>query len=263
MPTPKSGTYYADPFAINLGNKLHVYFEHYNYKDRKGVLSQLSFEAGIWSSSKLNVLDEEFHVSYPFLFVDEGVNYCVPESAEKNQVNLYAVDAENNKLKFVKTLLNDVRARDTSLIKYEGIWWMFCTLEDGPNSKLHLYHSPDILGPYVPHKNNAVKDDLSSARSGGTPFVANGSLYRPAQDCTESYGGKISINKVLKLNLEEFEETIEKTIEPITGSAYDMGIHTLSAAGEYTLIDGRTSTFIWSNFTFQLNRKIKKVLHLS
>ena len=41
----------------------------------------------------------------------------------------------------------------------------------------------------------AVKTDVRSARPAGTPFVYQGELYRPAQDCSRTYGGSIVIHR--------------------------------------------------------------------
>lgn len=262
FPAPKNGEYFADPFALKDGDSLKVYFERYSYQNRKGNISTANFSSGKWMPGINTVLEETYHASYPFLIEHENSYYCVPETAEYNQVDLYRVDIDNNMLILEKTLIQAVKARDPSMFQYNGYWWIFCTLQDGPNSKLHIYYSKDFLGPYLPHRNNPVKQDLKSSRPAGTPFYVDNALYRPAQDCSESYGKKVTINRVLKLSPDAFEEVVEKTIESIFGP-YGEGIHTISAIGDYTLIDGRHSTFIWANFTFQLNRKIKKILNIS
>lgn len=259
MPAPSLGKYAADPFAIVTGDAIKIYYEQYDYENRTGTISSVNFNDNNWGTPD-NVLKEDYHVSYPFILETDGSYYCIPESAHNNQLSLYSVDLKKNVLKFETTLLSNTRARDASIFQHDGTWWIFCTLDNGPNSCLHIYHSTNLFGPFIPHQNNPVKDDLRSARSAGTPFIANNNLYRPAQDCSESYGHQVTINKIVKLSLDEFEEVIIKTIEPIKDVPYPSGIHTLSSAGEYTLIDARRSHFVWANFTFQLNRKIKKLL---
>ena len=258
-----AGEYIADPFALQVGDKLQVYYEHYNYKNRKGKICSIEFENNEWRSSSKTILEENHHFSYPYLVEYENDIYCLPETAKNNQVDLYQYDEETNKLQFVKTLLENTSGVDPTLFHHNGYWWLFCTLLENTNSQLCVYYSENFLGPYLPHKNNPVKENIRSCRSAGTPFYDNETLYRPAQDCTESYGKSITINEIKKLSPEEFEETIKKTVGPITSSPYNLGLHTISEAGNYTLIDGKRKAFIWDNFTFQLKRKFKKILNIS
>ena len=67
-------------------------------------------------------------------------------------------------------------------------------------------------------------------------FIHEGKLYRPSQNCAESYGANIIINKVLKISPMEFIEEPILTINP-NSTALD-GVHTLSSFGGITLIDG-------------------------
>ena len=260
MPRPKTGEYLADPFAYWNDGALQVYYEQYGYDNRKGRIVKREFRNGKWDHNSQTILEDQYHISYPYLIEYQGAIYCIPETAENDQVDLYQYDENSKKLQYVDTLLKNTGALDPTIFQHNGYWWLFCTLKDNTNSALHVYYSENISGPYSAHHNNPVKEDIKSCRSAGTPFYSDGSLYRPAQDCSQTYGKKITINKINKLTPDEFEETVEKTIEPISGSEFNLGIHTLSAAGDYTLIDAKRTAFVWDNFTFQLSRKINKLL---
>ena len=123
-----------------------------------------------------------------------------------------------------------------------------------------MYYAREIFGPYTAHQANPVKTDIRSSRPAGTPFYHNGYLYRPAQDCSVTYGGSIIINKINKLSPHEFDESVVKIIEPFKDTIYNKGIHTIAYAGDYTLVDGKRFTFIYDNYKFQLRRKINKLL---
>jgi hypothetical protein len=84
-----------------------------------------------------------------------------------------------------------------------------------------------------------VKTDVRSSRPAGTPFVHEGSLYRPAQDCSRTYGGRIALNRIVTLTSEDFLEEPVALIEPVRSSRYPDGVHTVSAFGEHTLVDGK------------------------
>ena len=65
-----------------------------------------------------------------------------------------------------------------------------------PLTDLHIWWSDDLFGQWRPHAANPVKIDARSARPAGTPFVHAGTLYRPAQDCSHTYGGAVAICRV-------------------------------------------------------------------
>jgi hypothetical protein len=107
------------------------------------------------------------------------------------------------------------------------------------------------------HSRNPEKVDPSASRPAGAPFVFQGCLYRPAQDCSRTYGGRVVLNRVTKLTATEFEEVAEVAAEPYADSDYPHGLHTLSAAGSVTLLDGKHMPFqrrfserlLWRRFT--------------
>jgi hypothetical protein len=115
-----------------------------------------------------------------------------------------------------------------------------------------------MTGEYKPHRLNPVKTDVRSARPAGTPFVHEGILYRTAQDCSVTYGGRVAVNRILRLSPDDFEEETVSHVEPLQGSEYGRGLHTLSAAGSCTLIDGKKNRFSRHFFSHQLRKKLKR-----
>ena len=87
---------------------------------------------------------------------------------------------------------------------------------------------------------NPVRCDVRNARPAGPPFVHEGCLYRPAQDCSRSYGGAIVLNRIDVLTTEWFHETPMARIQPDPNGPYPDGTHTLSPLGPtQTLVDGK------------------------
>ena len=105
-----------------------------------------------------------------------------------------------------------------------------------------MWWADDLLGEWHPHAANPVKIDPRSARPAGTPFVHAGSLYRPAQDCSRSYGGGVAICRVDVLTPTEFREEVVREIRSLPTS-YRRGTHTLASVGEATLVDGKRLVF--------------------
>jgi hypothetical protein len=121
---------------------------------------------------------------------------------------------------------------------------------------LHIYCAENSDSTFEPHAANPVKTDVRSSRPGGTPFVHNGKLYRPAQDCSTDYGAAIVIHEVTLLTPTEFSEREVRRISPQQSWACNKGLHTLSVLNENeTLIDAKKYVFNTAQFRRVLRRK--------
>jgi hypothetical protein len=142
-------------------------------------------------------------------------------------------------------LLDGLLAIDPTIFRHEECWWMFYTTRDrGSNVNLCLASAPDLLGPWSTHPANPVKTDISGARPGGTPFLHQGILYRPAQDSTHTYGGGLAIYRIVKLTPTEYHEELVRRLSPERDSRYADGFHTLASAGDLTVVDGKRFIFL-------------------
>ena len=261
MSPPKKHKYKADAFGFFSESNLKILFEDYSYKIRKGVISCVDYNVITDSECKDDlVISKEYHLSYPFIFEFDNKVFCIPESAANNQIDLYQYDIQKSGFIFVNTLLSDVDAVDSTLFRHHERWWMFFTKKHLSDTNLYIYFSDDLFGEFFPHKNNPVKADIYSARPAGSPFYYEGNLYRPAQDCSITYGCKVVINRIETLNTSEFLEVKQKSITPYKSSRYNKGIHTLASAGNYTIVDGKRFVFLWIHFIHTLRKKINKLI---
>src|SRR5688500_17863281 len=82
----------ADPFLIKDNETFYLFFEVYNNDTQQGDLAvATSKNTWIWNYEKV-ILDEPFHLSYPYVFQSDGEHYLVPESFEDNSIRLYKAD---------------------------------------------------------------------------------------------------------------------------------------------------------------------------
>jgi hypothetical protein len=251
-PQPR-GRYVADPFGYSHGGKDVLICEAYDYRDKRGTIVSGEIDRTSAHVDFSTVLSEDHHLSYPYIVPDLALR-MVPEASESNAVTSYAIGDDDERWHAVDVLLDGVAAVDPSIIFYQGMWWLFCTSAEDPLLKLSIYHSARFEGPWQAHARNPVKTDIRSARPGGTPFSFRGSLFRPAQDCASSYGSRITLNRVTLLTPEDFAEETAAVIEPDPHSAFRDGLHTVSAFGENTLIDGKYHAFVWSEFASKAAR---------
>lgn len=252
--------YLADPMGFMEGSKLHILVEDYSYRTQRATISEI-----IWNSTRdsfsapIPIIEVKDHLSYPFIVNHENIIYCIPEAYRSGMIVLYKRNFSEESFIEEKMLLSGIDAIDPTLIYHENMWFLFFTEKRYSWTHLQVYYASEIMGPYLPHKQNPVKIDIRSSRPGGTPFYHEGELYRPAQDCSEAYGRRIIINRIDKLTKEEFGETPVKVLEPLRESFFNKGFHTISSVGRYTLIDGKRYGF---NYHFLINQIKTKISNL-
>jgi hypothetical protein len=251
------GRYLADPFGLDLDNRLHVLVEDYSLRRRKGVISHCEVGPDGVPGPPTEVLELPTHASYPYLLRHGGRIHLVPETAAAGEVALYEATHFPRGWERRATLLHGVAALDSTIFEHEGRWWLLCTVMEGgqPNLALHGWHAPDLLGPWTPHDANPLKRDVRSARPAGTPFVHQGALHRPAQDCARGYGRAVVINRVDALSPTDFAETPVAVLEPESRGPYSRGLHTLAGVGSLTLVDGNRSRFDRYAFAAAVSRR--------
>jgi hypothetical protein len=235
LPGPPRHAFYADPFPDPRGRRVIV--ERFGLRERVGTLCALDLASP--AGQPLPIVTPGHHISYPFVFEHAGQTYCTPETADLGEVGLYRLVGEPFRLEKVTTLVDGIPAIDPTVTLHNGRWWLFFTDRDRSfDTDLHLWYARDLLGPWKAHSRNPVKVDVRSSRPAGTPFTCDGTLYRPAMDNSESYGGQLIVNRVVEITPDAFEEEVAAVIPPFPGR-FDRGIHTLAAAGRSTIVDGK------------------------
>ncbi|MEI6883408.1 MAG: hypothetical protein WCO02_02875 [Bacteroidota bacterium] len=259
MKERSSRNYFADPAGFIEENKVHILMEDYSYADNKAHISEAVFDPFSNSFSvPLKSIETKEHLSYPFVFVHGENIYCLPESYRYGYIGLYKRNYSEGIFVEDHVLIDKIDAVDPTLINHNDKWWLFLTLRKYSNTHLYIYYSNELDGVYKPHPANPVKMDVRSSRPAGLPFIHESQLYRPSQDCSESYGKRIAINRIIKLTETEFEEELVKYIGPLQNGRYSKGFHTVFGLGRFTLIDAKRSKFNFAHFGRQTRHKFRK-----
>jgi hypothetical protein len=238
---PPRDRFYADPFVTERGKRNYLFFEELVFAERKGVISCIQFDEQGFLGSPVVVLEAQHHLSYPFLFDWEGQTYMLPESRDSGRIELFRAVEFPFRWESVGSLLDNVWAVDATIFQHDGRFWMFAggITENGKiNSELFLYYADSPLGPWLPHAGNPVVADASRARPAGQVFSHEGVLVRPGQDCSQSYGRAIVLNRVDVLSPTEYRETPIRTLGPEWFPAAK-GTHTLNHSEHYQTADAR------------------------
>jgi hypothetical protein len=237
VPLPRR-RFFADPFVVQYGDRHYVFFEE--LRRGKGVISYFEIDDQGRRSDPQLALEQDCHLSYPFLHREEGTVYMLPETRSKRTIELYRASRFPGEWTLEKVLLEGLAASDATLFRHGDRVWLFAAVAlDGetPVDELCLFWSHSLLGEWRPHPMNPIVSDVRFARPAGRIFSHDGHLIRPAQDCSEAYGWRVTLNRIEVLNEAEYREVPIGSIEP-DGSAGTLRAHTYNADGMYEVIDG-------------------------
>ncbi len=259
---PKKATFIADPFGITFNEKEYLFCEYFDYRENRGRIICNEMNGTVSSYTFKNAIVLSCHTSYPFLFTHDGCLFCIPETSMAKEIALYKLIELPDKWVKDTVLLNDVPAVDSSIVQFGKYWWLFYAVENDDSLDLHICYADSMYGPWRPHARQPVKSDSVSSRGAGTPFIHEGRLYRPAQDCSKTYGGRVVINEIVFLSPEEFTERVASAVEPDENGPYPHGLHTLSALGDKTLLDGKREMFVLAAACKTIENRVKDMLGL-
>ncbi len=236
----RKNRFIADPFIVKAKNKNYIFVEDYSFKNKKGFISCYEIEN---DEEKFlgKVVEEDFHLSFPFLFRYEGKLYMCPETYEKNEIRIYECLEFPVKWKYLKTLKKNIYAVDTLLFQKNSLWWLL-TNTDNNNinsfSELSIFYSDEgpLTNNWKPHKKNPVIVDANTARNGGL-ILDNDLIYRVSQKVGfNTYGREFDINLIENINENDY---IEKKIDNIKPNFFKniYGTHHMVYNEDYCVID--------------------------
>lgn len=241
------GRFFADPFVISYLDSNFCFVEDFDYKSQRGCISVLKLEN---KTSKFvsKIIVEPFHMSFPYVFTNEGRMFLIPETSENLDIRMYECVEFPGEWILAKIIKNDVSAADTMIFKRDNIWWLFTNIAptDGADhsSELFIFYSTDLFADdWLPHSLNPIYIDPMIARNGGI-LQRGDDVYRVSQKygfCR--YGVGSTILKIVELTPETFIEIPVLDIEPNFFKGLH-GTHHLHSNGTVTVFDCLTEEVI-------------------
>ena len=230
----------ADPFLFKKNENNYLFVEDFSFKKNKGVIS--CFELNNKDCNFLGeVIEEKFHLSFPFIFEFENQIYMCPETCKKKEIRLYQCIDFPKKWEFKMTLIKDILAVDTLIFSKNDIWWMLTNaskIDDQEFSELSIYYSKEgpLTDKWIAHKSNPIYVDPHKARNGGILFKRD-KIYRINQkNGFNIYGKEFNINEILTINVDTFNEKLISKVKPNFFKNI-VGTHHLNNNEEFITID--------------------------
>lgn len=236
---PSRDRFWADPFPVRVDGRDFLLFEELLFAEGIGHLSVIEVGPDGPVGEPTTVLQRPFHLSYPFTFEYGGELYLLPEMALEGRLELYRAVRAPFEWVLDRVILQGAMLLDATLAEIDGRWWMFaCEYREElkPWTDLLLFHADSPFGPWIPHPRNPVVSDVRSARPAGRLFRDGGMWIRPAQDCSRTYGGAITLRRITTLTTTDYHE------EPVGHVAADSppgtsGPHTLNVHRGLSALD--------------------------
>lgn len=212
--TDLDASFVADPFLIRAADLYYLFMEIKGWESRKGVIGLATSKDGLhWQYEKI-VLEEDFHLSYPYVFEVAGTYYMIPETLDVEAIRLYQAKEFPYRWEYCGDLLAGKHA-DPSVFFHDKKWWMFTCPKPYEHDTLNLYFSDQLSGPWQSHpKNPIISQDATSARPAGRVIKFQKHWVRFAQDCQALYGQQVHAFKIKKMTTTAYEE-VAYTFNPI------------------------------------------------
>ena len=258
---PADFAFEADPFAIWRDGAIHLFAEAFDYRTRHGRIVHRVIAPDGGASPPNLLLEEPWHLSYPALIEDEGETYMLPEASKGGGLHLYRAARFPDQWERLASIALDTVPVDATPFRHDGRWWLAYAsgaTSDTAQSTLHLACADHLAGPYTPHPANPVRVDRGGARPGGTPFLLDGRLVIPVQDCATTYGAAIRLLAFDELTSDRVAiAPLTRLTAPASAGAYRDGLHTLTSCGDVTLIDVKRVVRSLAGMLIDVRRKLR------
>jgi hypothetical protein len=167
----------ADPFLFYKDRTYYMFFEVMG-RDGKGRIGYAKSKDGFdWKYKKI-IIDEPWHISYPYVFEHNGKIYMLPETYHAGRIFLYRAVKFPEKFK-IEHVVARGRFVDPDFLEKDGICYIICNNASPTFSKeIHIFYSNKIDGDWRPHPKNPIK---KVDRNSGNIIILDGQLIRPFQ----------------------------------------------------------------------------------
>lgn len=253
--------FFADPFILSVNERvIKVLVEDFPYYNKKGVISLLTIDRKTYTlMEKKIVLEQPFHMSYPFILRKENGEFWVaPEASQSGNLYYYTINPETEQLEHQQILLPEPLL-DSTIVEYEGLWWLFCTKRGvNSNKDLFIYYAEQPEGPWKEHAKNPVVRNAAMARPAGYMVKVGDEMFRVIQKSDKCYGEAVNVSRVLKLTTTEFEEVFVKELRA-QKDEYSNNFHTLNSFDGITVVDGIKVQFApLRRIIYEIRNKLNK-----
>ncbi len=237
----------ADPFLIKHNKKAYCFAEEYDHVKKRGHIVCINLNKQ--EPNKKIVLNENFHLSFPFIFKFKNNFFMCPDSSDISEIRLYKSTNFPLKWKFYKTIKKNINSVDNIIFKKNNLWWLFTNI-DRSNSKdfshdLSIFFSKKgpLTDKWKSHPQNPIKIDSIESRNAGLIFEKKKVIRVSQEQGFDNYGENINFHEIKILNKKVyFEKKIKnKNYFRIKKTLNDSDIHHFSKINNNIIVDFKSN----------------------
>jgi hypothetical protein len=230
----------ADPFLFSHKEQGFCLAEAFDLRRKKGMISKLIYSDNTLKFDRI-VLEEEFHLSFPYIFEYQNRMYMCPETSEISEVRLYLYDEQLKTWEFYSTLLTNISAVDSLIFEKNGYWWLMFSVDPiglgNYTSELHLYYSTSPIGSnWSKHPQSPVSLSSTNGRNAGL-VILDDQIYRVAQkQGFNTYGKQVCLMHIDSITPTDYSESVYRSELPYPNKLA-MASHHLDIKDNYIVRD--------------------------
>jgi hypothetical protein len=233
--TSRVDGYLADPFPFRHQGRNFIFVEQYLNTKSRGCIAVVTVDRDGTITAPQIVLEEPHHLSYPFVFEQDGQIWMIPESGAARNVSLYRAVEFPHRWTREACLVEGIECYDTTpLQRADGFWFFVSPRLWGSTSwdVLSIYRAESLTGVWTQHAEDPVLIDATLSRSAGAFIRQGGRTLRPVQDCSRYYGGAVTFCQIDALDRSKFVQT---PVGRIRSGAF--GCHTYNRQSGLEVVD--------------------------
>lgn len=235
----------ADPFPIEVNGILYIFAEIFVYSKVKGCIGYTKLQDGKFTPWKI-VIEEDYHMSFPYLFYDNDILYMCPETSASRQLYLYRCVKYPEKWEKDRVLARNVNYSDT--VFYRGksdIYGLTCEWHGIQDHRLKLFR---VSGDGCQESTEGLNTlEYYLTRPAGKIFKKDDKDIAVSQICKPLYGtGMIFKECVIDWPIYEENELYRVFPQDISCDVKRkyVGTHTFNISENYMVVD-----LVWNRFS--------------
>lgn len=204
------GHFYADPFLVEHEGTRVCLVEDFSLADGKACISAVRLIDEGHYEILGPILQEPFHLSFPFPFVFHDRLFLVPESAEARSIRLYECIDFPSSWEFRSILIDDVEAYDTQIFRLGESWELLTSITPAGmrdiDSRLYRFEASEpISSDWRPSSPLPTLVNPVGARNAGYLDLENRRVRAAQANTVDTYGSGLRIPNHPELSSWEFD----------------------------------------------------------
>lgn len=227
--------WYADPMLFKYNGETYLFYEAFDNLNRKGVIAYSKYVNNYFTKPKI-ILEENFHLSYPYVYEENGDIYMMPETSANKCIQIYRAVNFPEKWEKDKCLLKIDNAVDTIFVNKNELLTSIVIDKYKKSTRLMLININDKSFRYI-------TDENQTSRGAGKIFKYKTYDIRPAQDASDGiYGKGLCFYKIDSTN--EYKESLFCKFDFTSIDLKNVkGVHTYAVNNDIEIIDCKRKKF--------------------